>query len=375
MGRIRAWYTVCLFLGSANGVQGAPRTPAHRESPSRMSSDILSQRDIDALLGGGDGLSPKAAAPSTREAHLYDFRRPHRVSKDRLRTLQAMYERFAKAIEGWIMGRVRDQVELKLQSVEQLSFGDFALSLPTPCCSFLLEVENSGGDQGVIDFGHEFVYFLVDRLLGGRGTPAILERALTPIERMVVRTAAERVALAVREIWADYVPLDLALADFESIPEILRATGGDSPVLVATLEVSAGDRQSLMSICLPFNVLDRFFADSGSTRRTATGSSAERESVRHTNEVSLRGTRIPVSARMPDFRLPVRSLAEVRPGSVLATGLPLDSHVEILINGQPCFAGQAARVGRRLAVRVQNPLGSIATKELLPALPPVTLDP
>jgi flagellar motor switch protein FliM len=340
-----------------------------------MSSEILSQNDIDLLLSGGRGSAAGPRAPKAREAQLYDFRRPHRVSKDRHRTLQAMYERFAKSIEGWIMGRVRDQVVLSLQSVEQLSFGDFALSLPTPCCSFLLEVDNSGGEQGVIDFGHEFGCFLVDRMLGGRGTTAVLDRALTPIERMVIRTVAERISMALREIWSDYVRLDMTLTGFESIPEILRATGGDSPALVATVEVSAGGRSSLMSLCLPFTVLDSFFADSGKPRRSTAGTPAERAAMRRTNEASLRASNIPVSARMPDFRLPMRTIADLRPGSVLATGLPLDTAVDLLINGQPCFTGQAARVGRRLAVRVADSLGPVAAALAASGEGSVNLDP
>lgn len=340
-----------------------------------MSSEILSQNDIDLLLGGGGLPGAAERGPAEREVQLYDFRRPHRVSKDRLRTLEAMYERFAKSVEGWIMGRVRDQVEITLQSVEQLSFGDFALSLPTPCCSFMLDVADSGGEHGVIDFGHEFGCFLVDRMLGGRGTPMVLKRALTPIERMVIRTVAERIAGAIRDVWADYIRLDLSLTGFESIPEILRSTGGDSPALVATLEVAAGGQKSLMSLCLPFAVLDTFFADSGKPKRTTAGSDAEREALRRANEVSLRSTRIPVSARMPVFRVPVRSLATLAPGSVLATGLPMDGPVEVLVNGQPCFSAQAARVGRRLAVRVLDSAGPVAGAPVPPGPTPVTPDP
>lgn len=339
-----------------------------------MSSEILSQSDIDLLLDGGGGGVTAARLESMREAQLYDFRRPHRVSKDRLRTLQAMYERFAKSIEGWIMGRVRDQVELTLQSVEQLSFGDFALSLPTPCCSFLIDVENSGGEQGVIDFGHEFGCFMVDRMLGGRGTTAVLDRALTPIERMVIRTAAERIAVALREIWSDYVRMELKLTTFESIPEILRATGGDSPALVASLQVSAGGRKSLMSLCLPFTVLDSFFADYSKPRRSTAGTPEERGALRRANEASLRASNIPVAVRMPAFRLPIGDLARLRPGSVMATTLEVDTHVDVFINDQHRFVGQAARVGRRLAVRVLDSVKPVAGAEATPGDEPFSMD-
>src|SRR5690606_7814344 len=180
------------------------------------------------------------------------------------------------------------QIELSLQGVEQLSFSDFTQSLTTPCCSYVVEIRDSGGEQAVIDFGSEFAFFLVDRMLGGRGNSEVPKRALTPIERMVVRTVAERVTSGVREIWQDYIRLDLALAGFESVPEILRATSGDIPVLVATLGVNAAGQSSHVSICLPFTVLDSFFADAAAHRRTTvTGSEEEQRANRRVVEGSL----------------------------------------------------------------------------------------
>ena len=132
-----------------------------------MASDTLSQNEIDALLGGSGRAASPVLLSGDQNVQVYDFRRPHRVSKERLRTLEAMYERLVKSLEGWLIGRVRGQVEMRLQSVEQFSFGEFTLSLPTPCASYMVDIRNSGGQQGVIDFGHEFAYFLVDRLFGG----------------------------------------------------------------------------------------------------------------------------------------------------------------------------------------------------------------
>ena len=262
-----------------------------------MTIDLLSQHDIDRLLDGG-GAGPTGTV--AMDVQIYDFRRPHRVSKERLRTLEAMYERMVKSLEGWLVGRVRGQVEMRLQSVEQFSFGEFTLSLPTPCATYIFDVAESGGQQGVIDIGHDFSYFLVDRLFGGSGTPTILSRALTPVERMAVRSVAEKVTTLIEEVWEDYVPLELVLSGFESSPEILQIANREDPVLVANVEVSAGATSSLMLICLPFSVLDKFFSASGQKRiNTMTGTEREKEAARERAEAALRATRVPVSARLP----------------------------------------------------------------------------
>ncbi|MDF1505256.1 FliM/FliN family flagellar motor switch protein [Roseisolibacter sp. H3M3-2] len=332
-----------------------------------MSSDMLSQFDIDRLLGGAGAAVPAAAAnafgggasaaAADQEVTAYDFRRPHRVSKERLRTLEAMYERLCKSLEGWLVSRARGHVELRLQSVEQFSFGEFALSLPTPCATYVFDVKGSGGVQGVIDVGHEFAYFLIDRLFGGGGAPSIPGRALSPVERMAVRTVAERTASLLEEIWFDHVPLELSVTGFESSPEILQIANREDPVLVANIEAVAGQASSLLLICLPFSVLEKFFQSSGQRRiGGAAGSEREQREARQRTELALRATPVAVSARLPQFQMSLRDLSNLAPGQVLSTGIPRDAELSVLIGGRERSRGAAGRVGRRLAVRLLDQL-------------------
>jgi flagellar motor switch protein FliM len=331
-----------------------------------MSSDVLSQYDIDRLLGGAGAALPTAAPsvpgvkPSQEETEIqaYDFRRPHRVSKERLRTLEAMYERMVKSLEGWLISRVRGQIEMRLQSVEQFSFGEFTLSLPTPCASYIFDIAQTGGAQGVIDIGHEFAYFIIDRLFGGGGQATIPNRTLSPVERLAVRLLAERAVQLVSEIWQDHVPLELEIAGFESAPEILQIANREDPVLVANVEVTAGHTSSLLLICLPFAVLEKFFQGGGQRRvGQAAGTEREREEARMRTETALRNTSVTVSARLPQFEMPLRELAALAPGHVLSTGIPRDAELSVLVGGRERFQGAPGRVGRRLAVRL---LDSIA---------------
>jgi flagellar motor switch protein FliM len=330
--------------------------------------DTISQNDIDRLLGGAlgavgtatfgagaGGALGSAFGDPDAEVQPYDFRRPHRVSKERLRTLEAMYERMVKSLEGWLISRVRGQVELRLQSVEQFAFGEFVMSLPAPCASYVFDVGNSGGAQGVIDIGHEFAYFVVDRLFGGSGQSPAPGRTLSPVERLAVRTVAERACHLLEEIWGDHVALDLVVSGFESSPEILQVANREDPVLVANVEVAAGGTSSLLMLCLPFGVLEKFF-QGGAQRRVGgvAGGDAEREEARARTERALRATPVTVSARLPDFRLALRDLAALTPGQVLDTGVARDAELTVLVGGQPRFTGSAGRVGRRLAVRLHD---------------------
>lgn len=338
-----------------------------------MASESLSQNEIDALLGsvGVKPTAPVEAAPASRaaaptETQVYDFRRPHRISTDKARSLEAIYERFSKSLEGWLLGRVRGGVQLQLQSVEHFSFGEFTLSLPTPCAAYTFEIAGSGGQHGVIDFGHDFAYFLVDRLFGGSGIPSIPGRALTPIERMAVRVVAERVTLVLHEVWQDYVGLEGQLVGFESIPEIIRVANREDPVLVANIEVTASDTRSLLLVCLPFAVLEKFFVGASEGRVATLGTQSEQDANRVIASQSVRGTKTWVSARLPVFHSTLRDLLSLAPGKVLPTGIGRAAELDVFVGSQRRFGGAPGRLGPALAVRL---MGGIEAAPELDAIP------
>ena len=317
---------------------------------------MLSQDAVDALFQ-----SPGASAQAVEEggaAHevvRYDFRHPHRISKERLRTLEAMYERLTRSLEGWLMGRVRSQVDLSLVGVEQLSFREFTLALPTPCSSFLFDVRDSGGQQGVIEIGRELAGVVVDRFFGGSGEPIVPERALTPIERMAVRLLAERIARLVAEIWSDHVALELTLNGFETIPEIIRATGGDDSVLVTTLSVEVAGVASEILLCLPLSVIDSFLLETGSRRLESTsGTREERLRSRRLAAAALGRVRVDLAVRLPQFRVPMQELMSLHEGAVLTTGIHQQSPVEVRVRDQVRFRGRPARQGEKLAITIDD---------------------
>ncbi len=324
-----------------------------------MANDALSQNEIDRLLGGNAGVLPDASSMSSGRSATeveivpYDFRRPHRISKERLRALEAMYERMLKNLEGFLLSRLRGAVEFRLQSVEQFTYGEFQLGLPSPCASFVMDVNGRDGSKGVIDFGLEFAFYVVDRLFGGGASATILTRALTALETNAVRVVADRVAQVCSEAWQEVISLELDISGFESSPEILQAGNREDPVLVANVEVVLAGTTSLMMICLPFSALEEYFASSETRRVTSVvRSEAEIAIQRRNAEAALRATRVPVAARLPQFRMTMRDLVRLAPGQVIATGVGRDALLPILVNGQPRYVAAVGRTGTKLAARL-----------------------
>ena len=300
-------------------------------------------------------MTAPALQSNSSEPHLVDFRRPHRVAKERLRALEVMHERLVKSLEGWMLSRVRGHVELRLGPVKQSTFAEFAQTLRSPCCSYLIDIKDCGGQQGVIDFGLDLAYFLVDRLFGGHGDPTILDRSLSPIERMALRVVAEHVLKLVQESWQERIALVMELSGFESVPEILQSGSRETTVLHVDISVMFAGKPGKISISLPMIALENFFASDGDPRKSSLssiGSEQELSANRELTEAQLRATSVKVRACLPDFRLTMREIAGIQAGMVLPTGIAVGAPIQAYVGDAPRFRCAAGRVGSKLAVRI-----------------------
>jgi hypothetical protein len=139
-------------------------------------ADILSQEEIDALLDvvedegdnvldtGDDNLLPQ------RQVTLYDFKRPNRVSKEQLRAFRGVHDKMARSLASQISAIMRSIVEIQLHSVDQMTYGEFLMSLPNPTSFNVFSVKPLEG-SGVIEINPSIAFPMLDRLLGGKGEP------------------------------------------------------------------------------------------------------------------------------------------------------------------------------------------------------------
>lgn len=125
---------------------------------------ILSQDEVDALLktistpapetakktdehaGGAPVEMAPSPAPrppvtpsgsgrqfgSNRRVMVYNFRRPDRVPKTLLRSLQLLHDKFCANVSTSLSAYLRSIVEVTLLSVEQTTYAEFLLSLSDP---------------------------------------------------------------------------------------------------------------------------------------------------------------------------------------------------------------------------------------------------
>ncbi|MEM8865829.1 MAG: flagellar motor switch protein FliM, partial [Planctomycetota bacterium] len=198
--------------------------------------DVLSQAEVESLLNAMEGAkgpaAPAAASPAPMAAAApvatavpaqprekvtpYDFKRPERVGKEQMRALQTMHEGFGRNFGAALSALLRTIVEVKLTSVDQLTYSEFVFSLENPTCFNLINAKPLEG-QLILDINPSLLFPIIDRLLGGgSATSPAARRPLTEIELRLVSRITDLFLIEMRSAWENVLELELEVDHVES---------------------------------------------------------------------------------------------------------------------------------------------------------------
>ena len=326
-------------------------------------SGPLSQQEIDALLST-TGEAGEAASGEGAEKDLqpFDFRLPHRLSKNQLRVLQALHEDFTEAFASYLVSRLQNTVSMTVQSVDQLFYSEFVLSLPSPGCFYLLRVRGQEA-LAVMDVSPQLVLAFVEHLMGGTTGAEKTARPITRIEQTIVKGIFQRAVAELERAWRSFAEVSFSLERYESERDFLQMAPGSEIVVAVSFELSIANQPYQLRFCFPTFALEdvlarlnlQHFDTLAPARQTPTWSPA----IQH----ALGSTRLPVSALLGKTTITVRELLSLKVGSVIETPLSTDGEIQVLIGDKPRFLGSPGVSEGKLAVKVARPFDETATGE------------
>ena len=230
-------------------------------------ASILSQEEIDALLEGdsaideGGDLGNDADSDSSideRNVTLYDFKRPNRVSKEQLRSIRSLHDKFARGLASKISSLMRTIVEVTLHTVDQMTYGEFLMSLPSPTSFNVLSIKPLDGNINV-EINPTIAFSIIDRLLGGSGNPYDEIREFTDIELALMDNVFNHITKELKESWASYIEIFPNMETKESSPNVVQVVAQNEFVIMCVLEIIIGNTSGMINICYPIIYLEPIF--------------------------------------------------------------------------------------------------------------------
>lgn len=329
-----------------------------------MSEEVLSQAEVESLLSAMEsrnegGESPAGAARSRvrrDKVSPYDFKRPERVGKDQMRALQSLHEGFGRNFGAAMSGLLRSIVEVKLTSVDQLTYSEFVFSLENPTCFNLLKAEPLEGNL-IVDINPSILYPIIDRLLGGgKEHGAISRRPLTEIELRLVAKITDLFLAELKKAWANILELNLAVERVESNPQLVQIVPPNEVVILISFEMTLGDIRGMINLCIPFNAIERIggkLTSNSWVRYSRVGATDE---VRQTLGKQLGHSVVQLTATLAETKIRTSEMLGIRVGDIITTEHDIHVPMTIDVEGAAKFTANPGQFKGQKAIVIQDVL-------------------
>lgn len=223
------------------------------ESSTRGADRVLNQEEIDNLLGFSleeQGVGEQGGIRALINSAM--------VSYERLPMLEIIFDRLVRLTTTSLRNFTSDNVEVSLDSITSVRFGDYLNSIPLPAILAVFKAEE-WDNLGLVTVDSSLIYSIIDVLLGGgRGTTAIRVegRPYTTIEINLVRRMVEIILQDANQAFAPLSPVKFNLERLETNPRFATISRPANAATLVELRIDMEDRGGKVEILIPYATLE-----------------------------------------------------------------------------------------------------------------------
>ena len=315
----------------------------------RESTRVLNQEEIDSLLGS-DEEHEEEGERSGIQAILSSAL----VSYERLPMLEVVFDRLVRLMSTSLRNFTSDNVEVSLDNIASIRFGDYLNSIPLPAMLSVFKAEE-WDNFGLITVDSSLIYSIVDVLLGGRrGTAAmrIEGRPYTTIERSLVE---RMVHVMLSDLGAAFEPLSPVTFRFDRLetnPRFATISRPSNAAIVARLRIDMEDRGGRLELLLPYATLEPVRE---LLLQMFMGEKFGRDSIWETHLAEeLWMTEVDLQAVMDTQVMKLANVFNLRVGSRIMFGTAPDDPIQLQCGDVPLYTGRMGRRGQNIAIRIEG---------------------
>ncbi|MEM1228203.1 MAG: flagellar motor switch protein FliM [Planctomycetota bacterium] len=319
-----------------------------------------------------------SGVPEGARITAYDFKRPERVGKDQMRAMHSLHENIARNFGASISSLLRTMTEVKLLSVDQLTYSEFVFSLDNPSCFNVLSIDPLEGNW-ILDIAPSLAYSIIDRMLGGDPVPGeAIRRPLTEIETRLICRVVQLFLEQVRPAWENVCGVNPEIQTTESNPQLVQIVPPNEVVILVSFEVLLGKNRGMMNLCIPFNTIEKFNARLSRNGWVGYGKNDPTDETRNSIAGSIDHAPVDLVVTLARSRIKTSDLLELAVGDIITTEQEVSSPLELSIQDVPKFFASAGAYRGKKAVQVRSTMESISSADsgtaTEPELPPETAD-
>ncbi|MFK4809455.1 flagellar motor switch protein FliM [Devosia sp. ZW T5_3] len=214
---------------------------------------VLNQDEIDSLLGFDASVGSNVELTGVQALINSAL-----VSYERLPMLEIVFDRLVRLTTTSLRNFTSDNVEVTLDSISSVRFGDYLNSIPLPAILSVIRAEE-WENYGLLTVDSSLIYSMIDVLLGGRrvgGNIRVEGRPYTTIELALARRMIEVILDDTHRAFEPVTQVNFKLERMETNPRFAAISRPGNAAILIELRIEMDDRGGKIEILLPYATIE-----------------------------------------------------------------------------------------------------------------------
>ena len=320
--------------------------------------EVLSQNEIDNLLKAlTSGELDVNEIKDTEEKVVknYDFARPAKFSKEHLRTLEIIFEHYGRLLSTNLPAYLRKPVQVEVMNSEAVIYSEFSNALSNPVLLGVINFEPLEGNI-VIEIASNIGYSMVDRLLGGAGTPLDKPRDFSEIELVILERMFNVCVNLLREPWQNVVSIVPRLERIETNSQFAQIISPSEMIAIITINLKIGDVEGIINVCLPFAVLEPVMDKLNTKYWFSTMQDKDVNTYEDAISSLISKAQIPIKAVLGTSQISVNDFLNLNVGDIIKVETKVEQELDIFVGNIDKFKALPGSSNDKYAVRLTKVL-------------------
>lgn len=312
---------------------------------------VLNQDEIDNLLGfdpnaeGGEELTGVQALINSAL-----------VSYERLPMLEIVFDRLVRLATTSLRNFTSDNVEVSLDSITSVRFGDYLNSIPLPAILSVIKAEE-WENFGLLTVDSNLIYSMIDVLLGGRRGSGVIRvegRPYTTIEMALARRMIEVILDDTHKAFEPLTTVNFSLERLETNPRFAAISRPANAAILVELRIDMDDRGGKIEILLPYATIEPIREQ---LLQMFMGEKFGRDPIWEGHlATEIFSSDVEVEAVLHEMNLPLSKILNMQEGETLMFERGPEEPVKLRSGNVPLTEAVMGHIGKNVSVRVVRPL-------------------
>lgn len=311
---------------------------------------VLNQDEIDNLLGfdasaGGD-------AELTGVQALINSAL---VSYERLPMLEIVFDRLVRLATTSLRNFTSDNVEVSLDSITSVRFGDYLNSIPLPAILSVIKAEE-WENFGLLTVDSSLIYSMIDVLLGGRRAGGVIRvegRPYTTIELALAQRMIEVILDDTHKAFEPLTQVHFNLERMETNPRFAAISRPANAAILVELRIDMDDRGGKIEILLPYATIEPIREQ---LLQAFMGEKFGRDPIWEGHlATEIFASETHVEAVLHEMELPLSRVMALEEGETIMLERGPEDPIKLKCGSVDLTEGIMGHIGRNVSVRVSRP--------------------